>query len=80
MATVINIEEADDALADLYDRAAAGEEIVMARPAGPKLRLIVDQERSTPKRRAGTLKGLIHLDDGFFDPLPEEELRAWEGA
>lgn len=26
------------------------------------------------------MKGLIELDDSFFDPLPEEELAAWEIA
>jgi len=25
------------------------------------------------------MKGRIKLDDSFFDPLPEEELAAWEG-
>lgn len=80
MATVINIGDADDALAGLYDRLAAGEEIVPARASGPKLKLIIDQEVVMPKRQPGSLKGLIHLDDSFFDPLPEEELRLWEGG
>lgn len=31
-------------------------------------------------RRPGTLKGLFELPDSFFDPLPEEELAAWDGA
>lgn len=29
-------------------------------------------------RRPGALKGLGRLDDSFFDPLSEEELRLWE--
>ena len=32
-----------------------------------------------PKRRIARLPGKIVIDDSFFDPLPEEELRAWEG-
>jgi hypothetical protein len=32
------------------------------------------------KRIPGRLKGKITLpNEFFFDPLPEEELRAWEG-
>ena len=29
------------------------------------------------KRQPGRLAG--RMDDAFFDPLPEAELRAWEG-
>ena len=25
------------------------------------------------------MKGKLVIDDSFFDPLPEAELRAWEG-
>ena len=25
------------------------------------------------------MKGKLVIDDRFFDPLPEDELRAWEG-
>ncbi|MEI9851341.1 MAG: hypothetical protein WDN24_11430 [Sphingomonas sp.] len=32
-----------------------------------------------PPRTPGRLKGLIHVPDSFFDPLPDEELDAWEG-
>lgn len=30
-------------------------------------------------RKPGALKGMFSLPDSFFDPLPEEELQAWEG-
>ena len=32
------------------------------------------------KREFGSMKGLIEIDDSFFDPLPPEELAAWEGS
>jgi hypothetical protein len=36
--------------------------------------------RTKGRRMAGMLKGRIHLpDEFFFDPLPEEELRRWNG-
>jgi len=33
-----------------------------------------------PKKRRipGALKGIIKVDDSFFDPLPPEELDAWD--
>ena len=31
------------------------------------------------KRQADILKGKVVIPDSFFDPLPEEELAAWEG-
>jgi hypothetical protein len=30
-------------------------------------------------RRPGAMKGLIDIGPEFFEPLPEEELKAWEG-
>src|SRR5689334_539083 len=34
-----------------------------------------------PKSRgSGAWEGRYRLPDSFFDPLPEEELRAWEGS
>jgi prevent-host-death family protein len=78
MATV-TIHEAKTNLSKLIARAEAGEEIVIARGKEPVVRLTpVTQPRV---RRAGRLKGKITLppDSFFFDPLPEEELRLWEG-
>ena len=31
------------------------------------------------KDKPGQLKGMGKFDESFFDPLPEEELRLWEG-
>ena len=31
------------------------------------------------KRQPDVLKGEIVLPEGFFDPLPENEQRAWDG-
>lgn len=36
-------------------------------------------EERHPVRRFGSMRGQFKLADSFFDPLPEEELRAWEG-
>jgi hypothetical protein len=42
---------------------------------------LVPLQRARGRPRFGALKGKIDLpDEFFFDPLPEEELRLWEGA
>jgi hypothetical protein len=32
-----------------------------------------------PKRGFGSLRGKASLDESFWEPLPEEELKLWEG-
>ena len=73
----VNVHEAKTHLSRLLARVEAGEEIVIARNGKPAARLVACTPRG--KRRPGTLKGKIEIDDSFFDPLPEEELAAWEG-
>jgi len=77
---VVTIHEAKTTLSKLIARAEAGEEIVIARGKDPVVRL---QPVANPKRRPqfGALKGKLNIPDSFFfDPLPEEELRLWEGG
>jgi prevent-host-death family protein len=74
------IHQAKTNLSKLIARAEAGEEVVITRGDSPVARLM-PIETKTMKRRFGMLKGKIpNLPDKFFfDPLPEEELRLWEG-
>ena len=74
----VNVREAKSRLSRLLARVEAGEEIVIARNGKPAARLVACKPRG--KRRPGALKGKIEIDDGFFDPLPEAELAAWEGG
>jgi len=79
MAT-FTIHEAKTNLSKLIARAEAGEEIVIARGRVPVVRLTpLKPERPRPK--FGSMKDIWpELPDSFFfDPLPEEELRLWEG-
>ena len=77
MATTVKMHEAKTHLSSLVARALAGEEIVIARGDKPQVRLVpVDAK---PKRVFGAMKGQFAIDDRFFEPLPEEELAAWEG-
>ncbi len=73
----VNVHEAKTNLSRLLAQVEAGEEVVIARNGKPVARLVSVKTRG--KREFGSMKGLIKLDDSFFDPLPEEELAAWEG-
>ena len=79
MTETVNIYAAKTNLSRLIDRVAAGEEIVIAR-AGKPVAKLVPLPRTEP-RRPGSLKHLGSAPPSFFfDPLPEEDLRLWEGA
>ncbi|MDE0389006.1 MAG: type II toxin-antitoxin system prevent-host-death family antitoxin [Rhodospirillales bacterium] len=75
--TVVNVHEAKTQLSRLLARVESGEEVVIARRGEPVARLVACKPRG--KRRPDVLKGKAVITDEFFDPLPEDELRAWEG-
>ena len=79
MATV-NLDEMGVNLYSLLERVEAGEEVTIARNGKPVAKLTPVRERVRGKRQFGSMKGLIKFDDSFFDPLPEEGLKAWEGG
>jgi prevent-host-death family protein len=74
----VTIHNAKTNLSRLIEQACAGEEVIIARGNLPVVRLV---PINTPQkgRVFGALKGQIAVSDSFFDPLPEDELSAWEG-
>ena len=76
--TTVNVNEAKTNLSRLLKQVEAGEEVVIARNGSPVARLV--RVRPRGKRQFGSMRGRIKIDDSFFDPLPEEELAAWEGG
>ena len=74
----VNIHEAKTHLSRLLAQVEDGEEVVIARNGKPVARLVSVPKRG--RRQFGSMQGLITLDEGFFDPLPDEELTAWDGA
>jgi antitoxin (DNA-binding transcriptional repressor) of toxin-antitoxin stability system len=64
-------------LPKLIARAEAGEEI--ARGTKPVAMIVSVQSKPKAKRQFGRLKGLVKVGPEFFEPLPEEELKLWEG-
>ncbi len=75
----VTIHAAKTTLSKLIERALAGEEIVIARGDVPVAKLVPIPAKELPKRKAGTLRGVLKIPKSFFEPLPDEELAAWEG-
>jgi prevent-host-death family protein len=73
----ITIHKAKTELSRLIKRVEAGEEVVIARGKAPVARLVPYTGPETG-RRFGRLRGRISVPDTFFEPLPEDELAAWE--
>ncbi len=74
---IANIGEAKD-FSDLIDRAAAGEEIIIARAGKPVVRLVAYQVAALPKRMPGAWKGRVKMSRDF-DELPESIAAAFRG-
>lgn len=73
----VNIHEAKTQFSQLVDRAHAGEEIVVAKDGEPWARLVPLEAPAA--RQPGLLRGL-RIDPAFDEPLPDEELDAWDGG
>ena len=74
---IVSIHTAKTTLSQLLVRVEAGEEIILARGKTPVARLAPLQPTAS-KRRFGALAGTVSVGLAFFDPLPQEELAAWE--
>jgi prevent-host-death family protein len=76
MATVVNIYDAKTNLSDLVERAAAGEEVVIAKAGVPKVKLVPVPQPGMV-REAGFWKGKIWTAPDWDAPLTEAELEEW---
>ncbi len=72
-----NLYEAKLNLSRLVDRAAAGEEIVIAKNGKPMAKLVALPPK--PKRVPGGWEGKVWIADNFDDPLPDDLLDLFEG-
>ena len=75
---VVNVHQAKTQLSRLLAQAEAGEEVVIARRGEPVARLVRLQDSGQAPARHPEREDSIP-DSAFFDPLPEEELKLWEG-
>lgn len=74
MGKIVNVHEAKTHLSRLLEEARAGEEIVLAKGGKPVAKLVPVQDATT--RQLGFVAG--RLTKAFFEPLPDEEMTAWE--
>ena len=72
MSETINLYDAKTNLSKLVDRAAAGEEIVIAKAGKPKAKLVPYEAQ--PKRRVfgQNLLGITYMAEDWDGPLPPE--------
>lgn len=77
----VNVHDAKTNFSKLLDRAHAGEEIVLAKAGKPYAKLVPFEEAPKAERKPGRFKHLLKdvPSDIWFEPLPDDELDAWEG-
>jgi prevent-host-death family protein len=75
---VVNLYEAKSRLSALVERAAAGEEIIIAKAGLPKARLVPFAPARQP-REPGGWEGKIWIADDFDEPLPPDILEGFTG-
>ena len=74
MSLTVNVIEAKTRLSELLGRVQLGEEVVIAKAGTPVARLIAFGEPAL--REFGAMDFVV--PEPFFEPIPEDELSAWE--
>ena len=72
----VNLYDAKTNLSELVERAAEGEEIIIAKNGKPMAKLVAFKD--VVKRKPGRLKGKIWLSPDFDAPMTAEELAAFD--
>mgnify|MGYP000034165347 FL=1 len=75
---IYNLYEAKTRLSHLIDRAAKGEEILIAK-SGVPLAKLVPLPKPKAKRKPGGWEGKIFISDDFDAPLPDNIQSVFEG-
>jgi prevent-host-death family protein len=78
VAETVNIHAAKTHLSRLVERAAGGEEIIIAKNGKPLAKLVPYRDALGP-RVLGSMRGQIWISDDFDDPLPPDLLAAFYG-
>jgi prevent-host-death family protein len=73
---VYNLYDAKTSLSELVERAAAGEEIVIAKAGSPRAKLVPVR---AAKRKPGGWNGRVHMSKEFDAPLPKPIAEAFKG-
>lgn len=75
---IYDLHQAESAFFELVDRAASGEEIIIAK-AGNPLAKLVPLTHDAQRRRPGGWEGAVEISEDFEAPLPADLLDAFEG-
>jgi prevent-host-death family protein len=71
------MHEAKTNLSRLIELAERGEEVVITRGKKPVARIVAIEKPTA--RDLAIFKGQFRVEQEFFEPLPEDELRRWNG-
>ena len=78
---MVNIADAKSKLSEYIEAVSKGETVVICRHNRPVAELrAIEPARVTPRDLTPMFPGETFLTDAFFEPMPEEELREWEGS
>jgi antitoxin (DNA-binding transcriptional repressor) of toxin-antitoxin stability system len=77
--TIVTVHEAKTHLSRLISDVISGKEVVIARGKTPLVKIVALEPAKKAKRELGWLAhtvpaGKDPLDDGFWDPLPDDHL------
>jgi antitoxin (DNA-binding transcriptional repressor) of toxin-antitoxin stability system len=75
----VNVHEIKAKLSEYLARVEAGEVVMICRRNVPVAELRALPGTRDGDRPIGLAKGSFQVPSSFFDPLPEEMLRSWEG-
>jgi prevent-host-death family protein len=76
----VNVQEAKTHLSRYLDRVEAGETIVICRRNEPIAEIRPLRRPRAKPRPIGLAKGTFRVPSSFFEPLPEEIVRSFEGG
>lgn len=79
MSETINLYQAKTQLSKLVDRAASGEEIVIAKAGKPKAKLVPYEAPRKQRIFGQNLLGITYIADDFDGPLPPEIQKYFDG-
>jgi prevent-host-death family protein len=79
MSDTVNLYDAKTNLSKLVDRAAAGEEIVIAKAGKPKAKLVPYQPPRKKRVFGQNLLGITYMAEDWDGPLPPEIQKYFDG-
>ena len=79
MDETVNLYQAKTHLSRLVERAAKGEEIIIAKGGKPKAKL-VPYRAATARRKPANLLGISFISEDFDEPLPPEMQSMFEAS